>query len=150
MKTCDPITADIRADICAKCPTPCEHQRDPAWHASACTACPLGRYGTYGACADTAPVAAAPSPLPRVIAPSVSKWRALLRTLRGWKRAGFSWDDRSTRRAKWPHCSACEHVGRDARTGLIGCRAGCSCGVAAVAVIRVGAKCKYGKWPSVS
>ena len=54
MKTCDPITADIRADICAKCPAPCGHQRDPAWHLAACAPCPHDppRYGDYGDCAE--------------------------------------------------------------------------------------------------
>lgn len=79
MKTCDAITADIRADICAKCPTPCEHQRDSAWHAAACAACPLNppRYGVYGHCGGDEPagsitglgdlVAAVAQPIARLI-----------------------------------------------------------------------------------
>jgi len=51
----------IRADICSRCPTPCENQQNPAWHATDCASCPLEhetypqRWHTWGACAESAP-----------------------------------------------------------------------------------------------
>lgn len=42
--------AQVVADICRDCPTPCAWQRDPGVHADACRACPLRRWGQWGAC----------------------------------------------------------------------------------------------------
>ena len=37
----------VRQDLCGDCPTPCTPRPDPA---CACSACPIRRWGTYGAC----------------------------------------------------------------------------------------------------
>lgn len=48
----------IRADICSRCPMPCEHQQNPAWHATDSAECPRShaeypqRWHTWGACAE--------------------------------------------------------------------------------------------------
>ena len=53
----------IRADICSRCPMPCEHQQNPEWHATACAVCPRShdeypqRWHTWGACDESAPPA---------------------------------------------------------------------------------------------
>lgn len=62
---------------------PCEHQQNPAWHATACAVCPLSRkeypqrWHTWGACDESAPptelrglgdaVAVVAQPIARVI-----------------------------------------------------------------------------------
>lgn len=51
----------IRAHLCSTCPTPCEHQQSPAWHATDCAVCPLSdeeyrqRWHTWGACDESPP-----------------------------------------------------------------------------------------------
>ena len=51
----------IRADICSRCPTPCEHQQNPTWHGTDCAVCPRShdeypqRWHTWGACDDSTP-----------------------------------------------------------------------------------------------
>lgn len=53
----------VRADICGDCPTPCERQRDGAFHATPCAACPLRRWSTWGACTGSAqPAPSLPAP----------------------------------------------------------------------------------------
>lgn len=50
-----PGVVQVRADICHDCPTPCAWRDCAEAHATACLACPVGRWGTWGACADGAP-----------------------------------------------------------------------------------------------
>ena len=71
---------------------------------------------------------------------------SLRRVLRGWRRAGLRLVTRAQRRHRAAICAGCEHVRKDARTGLVGCGAGCNCGAAGVSIYRADAKCKLGKW----
>lgn len=43
---------EIRAEICARCPTPCEQQRDAKAHRDPCAACPIvpTGWGNYDQC----------------------------------------------------------------------------------------------------
>ena len=49
----------IRTNICSRCPTPCENQHAPAWHATDCAVCPLSheeypqRWHVWGACDES-------------------------------------------------------------------------------------------------
>ena len=43
----------VRADVCGDCPTPCERQRDTAFHSAPCSVCPRYRWGQWGACDDS-------------------------------------------------------------------------------------------------
>lgn len=45
-----PGVIQVRADICADCPTPCGWQYDAARHADKCAACHLRRWSAWGAC----------------------------------------------------------------------------------------------------
>lgn len=47
-----PGVIQVRADICGDCPTPCERQRDGAFHATPCASCHLRRWSIWGACED--------------------------------------------------------------------------------------------------
>ena len=55
--------AQVVADICRDCPTPCPWRDCAEAHANACLACPLGRWGQWGACSDSA--RDQPQPAPR-------------------------------------------------------------------------------------
>lgn len=58
-----PNAIQVRADICEACPTPCERQRDAAFHATPCAACPASppRWNQYGECPDDAIVPPPPA-----------------------------------------------------------------------------------------
>ena len=51
---------EVRAEICARCPSPCERQRDVDFQATACARCPLPRprWANYGGCRPGAPAPA--------------------------------------------------------------------------------------------
>jgi hypothetical protein len=91
------------------------------------------------------PVVVPPSTVPVIAAQPVQA--SLLRTVRGWKRAGIRLVDRSERRQRGPICAGCDYVIRHPN-GLVGCGAGCNCGAAAVSVMRQDAACKRKLWPA--
>lgn len=45
-----PGVVQVRADICRVCRTPCERQHDGEFHATACAACRVNRWGKWGDC----------------------------------------------------------------------------------------------------
>lgn len=141
------LVAQIRRDICGDCRDGCDEQRAGRIdHADPRTACPRRIWHAWGDCAAAARPEVVPTvSLPAHLAPS--RWQALLRTLRGWRRAGIRWVGRERRSAILPICRGCEWHRVHARTGLVSCGRGCNCGRASVAVIREGAECQAGNWP---
>ena len=57
-----PGVVQVRADLCADCPTPCERQLDAAFHRDPCAACPIGRWGQWGDCSAAQSVPSLPAP----------------------------------------------------------------------------------------
>ena len=52
MSTIPTGVVEIRAEICGRCSTPCEHQKDSEFHRDPCAECPLSprQWGPYGQC----------------------------------------------------------------------------------------------------
>lgn len=125
----------FREDVCRDCGEGCTVDRtDP------CAACYRHLWHAWPKEVET--VSMPP------VAPAQPRRLKALHILRGWKRAGLGWVSRPVRRQILPICRGCDLHRIDARTGLVACAAGCNCGVAAVAVIREGARCELGQWPS--
>lgn len=57
--TLPPAIFEVRAAICAKCPTPCAARSDVDFQTARCARCPLKapRWSNYGSCRDEAPTA---------------------------------------------------------------------------------------------
>lgn len=131
--------AQIRVDNCGDCKDPCEdYKAGRIDHGDPCAACPRRIWHAWGNCGQAG--RAAPMLPPSTTPP-------LLRTVRGWKRAGIRLVSRSERRQRGPICAGCDYVIRHPN-GLVGCGAGCNCGAAAVSVMRQDAACKRKLWPA--
>lgn len=147
MSTCDFITADIRADLCRICPTPCEHQFNAAWHNEACARCMLNRWGFYGQCAATAP--SMPPPVATAPAPSVApKKTTLLKLVRIYRNSGNTLLAGTARRARRDACAACPHHTDTGHKGLYGCARCSVCGgqTDKLRMVRAWMKCNDGRW----
>lgn len=125
---------EVRAEICARCKTPCKHQSAAEFQAAPCSACPINQWGSYGQCEQYqlpgetlryryATLAARP-PEPTVAELAENFVGAMER----WTAAGFptvSADDYAQREVA---CEVCELWDGSARFGLGKCNApGCGC-----------------------
>jgi hypothetical protein len=139
----------IRADICSRCPTPCDNQQNPAWHATACAACPLEhaaypqRWHTWGACAESAALTelrglgdavAVPPPLTTQLATATT-------AAFDWAKSGFAVAKSELYQSRLATCQSCEFW-KDQFGGRC-----LKCGCSTQAKLRMAsAACPLGKW----
>lgn len=145
MKQMPAAVADVRREVCGRCPRPCEaYQEGRIQHADPAAACPMpwpGAWGQYGTGEGAPAVRGRPSP--------VGIWLKIARAVVAvqiWAKAGFPVAAFAVRLERRAICEACPAWRPKGNLGLGECvdpRCGCSRLKRWLATER----CPAGKWP---